>query len=273
MNSSTMRSPKTATRMRANSSTSSRSRPGSTASAVAGDERVNKTACESQLSQDPGNRAHEIVGDGRGTVARAFDAIAVAGADEHPLRADGRAGGDVVRAIADDERLPRGRSDARRPRAAAVPAAACGSRTPDGRLRLRPQDDAGRSRSRRRARRRRPSVSASDRCVASTNASSKNPRAMPAWLVATITTTPARFEQPDRVDAIGKEADAIDPIEIAHLFDEGAIAIQKHASPHVRTSSLPYLVRSLAHAAPVAAPIRVITLSTTSPAVIPFMQR
>ena len=48
--------------------------------------------------------------------------------------------------------------------------------------------------------------------------------------------TPA-IEQPDGVDAVRKESDAIEPIEIAHFLNQRAVAIQKHTTLHVRTSS------------------------------------
>ena len=48
--------------------------------------------------------------------------------------------------------------------------------------------------------------------------------------------TPA-IEQPDGIDAVRKESDAIEPIEIAHFLNQRAVAIQKHTTLHVRTSS------------------------------------
>ena len=75
--------------------------------------------------------------------------------------------------------------------------------------------------------------------MASTNASSKNPRAMPAWLVTHDHDEAGAVQQPDRVDAVGKEADAIEAIEIADLLDERAVAIEKHG----RLTSGPHLCR------------------------------
>ena len=76
--------------------------------------------------------------------------------------------------------------------------------------------------------------------------------------------TPA-IEEPDGIDAVRKESDAIEPIEIAHFLNQRAVAIQKDATLHVRTSS-----RGLSS---VAGASRRDTAPTTVSTVMPLMQR
>ena len=63
---------------------------------------------------------------------------------------------------------------------------------------------------------------------------------MPAWLVTITTAKPRAVEQPDGVDAVRKEHEPLEPIEIAGLFDERAVTIEKYrrlSSSTVRRAS------------------------------------
>ena len=144
------------------------------------------------------------------------------------------AGAEVVPAIADDERSRRDRCRDPSPRGAASPAAASGSRTPFEYA----STDAGRvvraviepvDAARHRAL---EALSAICRCASATNDSLTMPRAMPAWLVMTMTSEARAIEHPHRVHGVGKEHQPLEAIEVSGLFDERPVAIEEHGSRH-----------------------------------------
>jgi len=68
------------------------------------------------------------------------------------------------------------------------------------------------------------------RCTWSTTASLKKPRATPDWLVTITTQHPRAIQRADGVDGPRVQIDALHAIEVAHLFDQRAVAIQKHGA-------------------------------------------
>ena len=66
------------------------------------------------------------------------------------------------------------------------------------------------------------------RCVSSTIASLKKPRAMPDWFVTMTTRRPARLSARMASTVHGKERDPVGPVEIADVLDQRAVAIEKH---------------------------------------------
>ena len=96
-------------------------------------------------------------------------------------------------------------------------------------------------------------------CASATNASSKMPRAMPAWLVTTTTAKPARLSRRIASTVYGKEREPLEPIEVADLLDERAVAIEEDGGPHVMTAAVAAASRDGAR--------------TTRPTVMRFMQR
>ena len=218
----------------------------------------------SRLSQNPGNGAHEIVGDRVGGMLRAFNSIAVAGADEHASRTDCRTSGDIVRAIPDDKRSMQvelmicGRA----PEQAwlRLPAVAALSIDPDARLRMMRTEveaiDSGAARSdglRQRSMRRLDELFIEE--------AAGNPRLIGRHDDHESPTV----EQPDGIDAVREESDALEPIEITHFLNQRAVSIQKDTTLHVRTSC-----RGLPS---VAGGRRRDTAPTTVSTVMPVMQR
>ncbi len=78
---------------------------------------------------------------------------------------------------------------------------------------------------------------------------------------------PGAIEQPDSIDAVGKELHAVETIEIPHFFDQRPIAIQKDTTRHARTSP------GVICPTPVTSPSRRTTAETTTSTVTPFMHR
>ena len=92
-------------------------------------------------------------------------------------------------------------------------------------------DGADNSNTRRCARRPPRGIAAMCRCTSSTNASVKNPRATPDWLVTTTTARPARLSARMASTVHGKNVDALGAIEIADVFDHRAVAVEKDGAP------------------------------------------
>ena len=215
MNSSAIRSPNTATRVRR---TRRRARAGGRRRSRS--RRATGVAdVGSRLLQNPGTAPHQVVGHcARRHGPPPFVAVAVARphrarrARRPPARPRRRASGRRRRTSAPD----RGR--ARPPPAAAGRAAACGSRTPRGTPRPSRRDGADSNRTRRS--RAPPASSASASAGASPRRTlrRRSPRAMPAWLVITTTTKPARLSSRTASTLNGKKREALEPIEIARLL-------------------------------------------------------
>ena len=165
-------------------------------------------------------------------MVRPFVPIAVAGPDEHALRADGGPGRDVVRAVADDKRSTEVElmigcrpPEQARLRLPAVAGLSIGLDARVGMMRTEIESVDARAA--------RCECSRTDRCVASTNARRTCLERCPPGSSPRSRDEVSAVEQPDRVDAVRKEADAVEPIEIAHFLDQRAVAIQEHATFHV----------------------------------------